>query len=67
MRSTIKLEGGKSLVIEPGKDGVNLSIRVGAISVGSMVLDVGRIGAVLSGIEHAARAAGLQNSRVPLL
>lgn len=59
MRSTVKLDGGKSLVIEPCKDGVNLSIRVGAISVGSMVLDVGRVGAVLSGIEHAARAAGL--------
>lgn len=66
MRTTVKLEGGKSLVIEPSKDGVNISIQVGAISVGSMVLDAGRTGAVLSGIEHAARAAGL-SAPAPLL
>jgi hypothetical protein len=66
MRTTVKLLDGKSLVIEPGKDGVNISIRIGAISVGSMLLDAGRTGAVLSGIEHAARAAGL-NAPAPLL
>lgn len=66
MRTTVKLLDGKSLVIEPCKDGVKLSIGVGAITLGSMTLDAGRLGAVLSGLEHAATAAHL-NTPAPLL
>lgn len=66
MRTTVKLQDGKSLVIEPCKDGVKLSIGVGVITLGAMTLDAGRLGAVLSGIEHAASAAGL-NAPAPLL
>ncbi|WP_454902738.1 hypothetical protein [Variovorax gossypii] len=54
MKTTVKLDLHKSVVIEPEKQGVKLSIRVGSVVVGSLVLRKELVGAVLSGIEHAA-------------
>ncbi|MEZ2296469.1 hypothetical protein [Variovorax sp. RCC_210] len=53
MKTTVKLDNLRALVIEPQGEGVKLSIRVGAVVVGTMVLDKNAVGAVLSGIEHA--------------
>jgi hypothetical protein len=57
MKTTVKLEGGRSLVIEPGKSSVKVTLQAGLIPLGTMILDAGRAGAVISGIEHAAEAA----------
>jgi len=54
MKSTIKIDAHKAVVIEPDGQGVKLSIRVGAIVIGSLVLRKDLVGAVLAGIEHAA-------------
>jgi len=59
VKTTVKLEGGRALVIEPGKSSVKVTLQAGLIPLGTMTLDAGRTGALLSGIEHAARAAGL--------
>ncbi|MES2249223.1 MAG: hypothetical protein V4645_18225 [Pseudomonadota bacterium] len=54
MKSTIKIDPYKAVVIEPDGQGVKLSIRIGSVVVGSLVLRKELVGAVLAGIEHAA-------------
>jgi hypothetical protein len=54
MKTTVKLDVHKAVVIEPQGEGVKLSIRVGAVTVGSLVLSKDKIGAVMFGIEQAA-------------
>ncbi|VTU20724.1 hypothetical protein SRS16CHR_02701 [Variovorax sp. SRS16] len=66
MKTTVKLDNMRALVIEPQGKGVSLSIRVGSVTVGTMVLDQDKCGAVLFGIEQAAEQAEA-TGRSPLL
>lgn len=59
MKTTVKLDGGRSLVIEPAKSFVKVTLQAGLIPLGTMALDANATGALLAGIEHAARAAGM--------
>lgn len=59
MKTTLKLDLLRSLVIEPDKRGVRLSIKVGSIEAGFFVLTPDQVGAALFGLEQAAEAAGI--------
>ncbi len=63
MKTTVKLEAFKALVIEPAKDGVRMSIQVGGVIVGGFVLTADQIGAAMFGVEVAAEAAGIAAQR----
>jgi hypothetical protein len=67
MKTTVKLDLMRALVIEPDKRGVRMAITVGAIEAGSFVLTPDQVGAALFGVEQAAEAAGIQRDRAPLL
>lgn len=56
MRTTIKLEAGKSLVIQPTPEGVRAAIQLGGYTVGSFVLSPDQVGAVMFALEQAAEA-----------
>ena len=57
MKSTIKLDLTKAVVVEPEGAAVRLSIFVGAISVYRTALTLDQCGALLFGVEQAALAA----------
>lgn len=59
MKTTVRLDAGRSLVVEPGKSFVKVTLQAGLIPLGTMQLDAGRAGALLAAIEGAARAAGM--------
>ena len=65
MKTTVKLDNSRSLVIEPAKErgAVALTLRLGVISVGSMELSADQLGAAIFGLEMAADAAGLAHLR----
>lgn len=63
MKTTVKLEPMKALVIEPADKGVRMSIQIGGIIVGGFVLTADQIGAAMFGVEVAAEAAGIAAQR----
>lgn len=67
MKTTVKLDPMRSVAIEPEGSGVRLSIRVGQVTVGSLILSADKLGAVIFGIEQAAEAAGMAGQRQVML
>lgn len=67
MRTTIKLDLTKSLTIEPALTGVKVAIQLGTVTVGSAILDAGKLGAMMFGIEQAAAAARIVPERAAVL
>lgn len=67
MKTTVKLDALKALVIEPAPNGVRHSIRVGSVVVGSFVLTPDQLSAVQFGQDQAAEAAGIARDRATLL
>lgn len=67
MRTTVKLDLTKSLVIEPARTGVCVSIKLGTVTIGSAILDAGKLGAMMFGIEQAAAKANIVPERAALL
>jgi hypothetical protein len=63
MKTTVKLDTMRAVVIQPDPKGVRLAVTVGSIEVGSFVLGADQIGAVLFGVEQAAEAAGIARAR----
>lgn len=60
MKTTIKLEQGRSLIVEPVQgQGVRMTLNVYSIPVGSMVLQADAVGAALEALDSCAREAGL--------
>lgn len=67
MRTTIKLDLTKSLTIEPATSGVRVAIQLGSVTVGSAILDAGKLGAMMFGIEQAAARANIVPERASVL
>lgn len=63
MKTTVKLDTMRAVVIQPDPKGVRLAMTVGSIEVGSFVLGADQIGAVMFGVEQAAEAAGIAKDR----
>jgi len=63
MKTTVKLEPFKALVIEPAAGGVRMSIQVGGVIVGGFTLTPDQLGAAMFGVEVAAEAAGIAAQR----
>lgn len=63
MRTTVKLDNLKDVVIEPQGSGVRLTIRMSRIPMGDLTLTPDQVGAVLFGMEQAAEAAQIQQAR----
>lgn len=55
MRTTIKVGGGKALVIEPAElsGGVNFNVTVAGFTIGGMVITAAECGAVIFAMEQA--------------
>lgn len=54
MKSTIKLDGGKSVVIQPGASGTaRLDITIMGVGVGGLNLTPDQCGAIMVGLEMA--------------
>lgn len=60
MKTTVKLDNLKDVVIEPQGSGVRLTIRMSRIPMGDLTLTPDQVGAVLFGMEQAAEAAQIQ-------
>ena len=58
MKTTVKLDGYSSIVIQPEKGSVSLSLLMGGIPLKTQLLTLDQCGAILSGIEQAAAVAG---------
>lgn len=52
MRTTVKLDASRSLVIEPAASGVKLTLRAGLIPVADFIIQDDAAGAVLFAIEQ---------------
>lgn len=64
MKSTIKLDGGKSVVVLPGASGtVRVDLAIMGVGVGGMNLQPNECGALMFAIEQAAEAAGIELDR----
>lgn len=60
MKSTIKLDSGKSVVIQPGAcQTVRLDITLMGVGVGGLNLTQDQCGAIMVGLEMAAEKAGI--------
>ena len=62
MKTTIKLDNLKDVVIEPAAAGVQITIRMSRIPLGDLTLTPDQVGAVLFGIEQAAEVAEVQRN-----
>ncbi|WP_295375605.1 hypothetical protein [uncultured Pseudacidovorax sp.] len=60
MKTTVKLDNLKDVVIEPQGSGVRLTIRMSRIPLGDLTLTADQVGAVLFGMEQAAEAAQIE-------
>lgn len=60
MKTTIKLAGGRALVIEPGAEAVKVSLTVGGIVLGCNELTADQTGAMLFGVEQALEARAVR-------
>lgn len=64
MKTTIKLAGGRALVVSPAAgQGVRVDLTFAGVVVGGDVLTPDQVGALLFGIEQAAEAAGIAADR----
>jgi len=63
LKTTVKLDTMRAVVIQPDPKGVRLAVTVGAIEIGAFVLGADQVGAVLFGVEQAAEAAGIAQDR----
>lgn len=64
MRTTLKLSGGRALVVAPAAgQGVRVELTFAGVVVGGDVLTPDQCGALMFGIEQAAEAAGIAAER----
>lgn len=64
MKTTLKLSGGRALVVSPAAgQGVRVDLTFAGVVVGGDVLTPDQCGALLFGIEQAAEAAGIAAER----
>lgn len=64
MKTTIKLGGGKAVIVQPGsKAGVLVEFMFGGVSVGRDELTPDQCGALMFGIEQALEVAGVAQDR----
>lgn len=64
MKTTLKLSGGRALVVQPAAgQGVRVDLTFAGVVVGGDVLTPDQCGALLFGIEQAAEAAGIAAER----
>lgn len=64
MKTTIKLGGGKAVIVQPGnKSGVLVEFTFGGVSVGRDELTPDQCGALMFGIEQALEVAGVAQDR----
>lgn len=64
MKTTIKLGGGKAVIVDRGaRGGVSVDFTFGGVSVGRDELTPDQCGALIFGIEQALEAAGVSQDR----
>lgn len=67
MKTTVKLDAASSVVVEPARSGVQITIKVGQVPIRAVTLTRDQVGALLFAVEQAAEAAGVQRDRAGLL
>lgn len=64
MKSTIKLDGGKSVVVMPGLENTaRVEITVMGVGVGALNLTPDQCGAVIFALEQVLERNGIQHAR----
>lgn len=63
MRTTVKLDLGRALVIEPAPGGVSLTLKVGGVFFDAFKLTADQAGALIFGAEQALDAAAMAQLR----